>query len=77
MQQVVGMFYITWHSDENAKKKRPYSGDVTKVLSKKLDARLDAKNPLWKEGSYHWGEPEIGYFQSKDELELLHLTRGI
>ena len=33
-------------------------------------ARLDAKHPLWTEGSYHWGEPEMGYFLSKDEYVI-------
>ncbi|WP_344980364.1 hypothetical protein [Compostibacter hankyongensis] len=66
-RRVVGMFYITWHSDQLAKLKSPYAGDVTKVLAADPGARLDAKHPLWKEGSYHWGEPEAGYFLSKDE----------
>ena len=32
-------------------------------------ARL-TKHPLWTEGSYHWGEPEDGYFLSKDEYVI-------
>ncbi|MET6996447.1 hypothetical protein [Chitinophaga defluvii] len=69
-RRVVGMFYITWHSDNNALPKRDYAADVTKVLAKDPAARLDAKHPLWTEGSYHWGEPEMGYFLSKDEYVI-------
>jgi hypothetical protein len=69
-RRVVGIFYITWHSDNLANLKPPYSADVTKVLAEDPSARLDAKHPLWKEGSYHWGEPEAGYFLSKDEYVI-------
>lgn len=69
-RRVVGIFYITWHSDNLASLKPPYSADVTKVLAEDPSARLDAKHPLWKEGSYHWGEPEAGYFLSKDEYVI-------
>ena len=50
--------------------KSPYAADVTKVLAADPKARLDAKHPLWTEGSYHWGEPEMGYFLSKDEYVI-------
>ncbi len=66
-RRVVGVFYITWHGDgahNNAKDS--YTGDVTKILATDPSARLDAKNPHWTEGSYHWGEPECGYFLSRD-----------
>lgn len=69
-RRVVGIFYITWHSDSLAELKSPYAADVTKVLSADPAARLDAKHPLWTEGSYHWGEPEMGYFLSKDEYVI-------
>jgi hypothetical protein len=69
-KRVVGIFYITWHSDNLAKMKSPYSADVTKVLTADSNARLDAKNPQWKEGQYHWGEPEMGYFLSRDEYVI-------
>jgi len=69
-RQIVGIFYITWHSDSNNKMKSPYTADVSKILAKDPNARLDAKNPLWTEGSYHWGEPEEGYFLSKDEYVI-------
>jgi len=69
-RHVVGIFYITWHSDSLGTLKSPYTADVTKVLAGDPNARLDAKNPLWTEGSYHWGEPEMGYFLSKDEYVI-------
>ena len=64
--RAVSIFYITWHRDGLAGRKSPYAADVTKILAKDPAARLDAKHPLWTEGSYHWGEPEMGYFLSKD-----------
>ena len=70
-RRVVGIFYITWHSDNQFElKKSPYSGDVSKVLQQDPSTRLDGNHPLWKEDSYHWGEPEIGYFLSKDEYVI-------
>jgi hypothetical protein len=32
-RRVVGIFYITWHSDSLATLKSPYTADVTKVLA--------------------------------------------
>ncbi|TWF39219.1 hypothetical protein FHW36_106451 [Chitinophaga polysaccharea] len=69
-QRVVGIFYITWHSDGNANVKSPYTADVTKVLTQAPAARTNAQHPLWTYGSYHWGEPEMGYFLSKDEYVI-------
>jgi len=69
-RRVVGIFYITWHRDGLANMKSPYAADVTKVLATDPSARLDAKHPLWTEGSWHWGEPEMGYFLSKDEYVI-------
>jgi hypothetical protein len=66
-RRVVGIFYITWHTDSLHNLKSPYTADVTRVLARDPKARLDARHPLWTEGSYHWGEPEEGYFLSKDE----------
>jgi hypothetical protein len=65
-RRVVGIFYIAWHSDGLAKLKKPYAADVSRVLAADPQARLDARHSLWTEGSYHWGEPESGYFLSKD-----------
>ena len=69
-RRIVGIFYITWHSDNLYNLASPYSGDVMKVLQQDPSARFDGKHPLWKEGSYHWGEPETGYFLSKDEFVI-------
>lgn len=69
-RRVVGIFYVTWHSDDKASEKSPYGGDVTKILARDPAARLDAHNPLWAYGAYHWGEPESGYFLSKDKYVI-------
>jgi len=70
-RRVVGIFYVTWHRDALAKLiAYPYAGDVSRVLAADPKARLDAKHPLWKEPSYHWAEPEDGYFLSKDEYVI-------
>lgn len=65
-KRVVGIFYITWHDDGKAKWKAPYDGNVDKILSEHPEARLDGKHPAWKYPSYHWAEPEMGYFLSRD-----------
>ena len=69
-RRVVGIFYVTWHSDSNHKLKSPYAADVSRVLASDPKARLDAKHPLWTGGMYHWGKPEAGYFLSKDEYVI-------
>jgi hypothetical protein len=69
-RRVVGIFYITWHSDSAHKGDSPYAGDVSRILAADPKARLDAKHPLWSEGMYHWGEPEAGYFLSRDEYVI-------
>jgi hypothetical protein len=73
-QRVVGIFYITWHSDNmsNNSNDSVYLADVSKILSQDPSARLDAKHPLWTAGMYHWGEPEMGYFLSRDEYVIRH-----
>src|SRR5438067_471211 len=69
-RRVVGIFYIAWHRDSMHQLKSPYAADVSQILARDPKARLDAKHPLWTEGSYHWGEPENGYFLSKDEYVI-------
>ena len=69
-RRVAGMFYITWHQDARYNMPSPYLADVTKVLEKHPEARLDAEHSAWQGGSYHWGEPELGYFLSKDEYVI-------
>lgn len=69
-RRVVSIFYITWHGDGLANQKSPYAADVSKILGTDPAARLDAKHPLWTEHMFHWGEPELGYFLSKDEYVI-------
>lgn len=66
-RRVVGIFYITWHTQNLAGLRSPYEADVTKVLENAPEARLDARHEAWKYSSFHWGEPEMGYFLSQDE----------
>ena len=69
--RVVSIFYITWHTqDHYTNFKKPYSADVSKILKGDPLARSDAKHPLWTESSFHWGEPELGYFLSQDEYVI-------
>ena len=65
-ERVVGIFYITWHSQNKFNRPGPYT-DVTQILREDPSARFQNDNPLWKYGEYHWGEPEMGYFLSQDE----------
>jgi hypothetical protein len=69
-RRVVGIFYVTWHRDSLHNPNLPYTADVSRVLAADPDARLDAKHPRWAAGSYHWGEPEEGYFLSRDEYVI-------
>ncbi|MBF6628113.1 MAG: hypothetical protein ITG04_06345, partial [Proteiniphilum sp.] len=69
-RRVVGIFYITWHTQDKANMKQPYNADVTRILEKDPSARLKADHPLWEEGAYHWGEPEMGYFLNQDEYVI-------
>jgi hypothetical protein len=69
-RRVVGIFYITWHSDNLANMKSPYAADVSRILATDPNARLNTNHPLWSEASYHWGEPEMGYFLSRDEYVI-------
>ena len=70
-RRVVGIFYITWHSDSNHKLKSPYAADVSAACWPAI--RRPAWMPSIRSGpraSYHWGEPEAGYFLSKDEYVI-------
>ena len=70
-RRIVSIFYITWHTQDHFTNfKTPYSADVSKILNADPAARKDAKHPLWSEDSYHWGEPEMGYFLSQDEYVI-------
>ena len=69
--RTVGIFYITWHT-QNLHNGRPYKADVTKVLNSDPEARRNNDSPAWTAGSYHWGEPEYGYFLSQDRYVIRH-----
>jgi hypothetical protein len=69
-RRVVGIFYITWHTQGLANLEQPYNADVTKILGKDPSARFNAGHPLWYTNSYHWGEPEMGYFLSQDDYVI-------
>jgi len=71
-KRTVGIFYITWHDEGKYKIGVPYKADVTKVLNADPNARKDGKNKEWTIDSYHWGEPEYGYFLSQDEYVIRH-----
>ncbi|MBR5877144.1 MAG: hypothetical protein IKZ11_01105, partial [Alistipes sp.] len=66
-RRVVGMFYITWHTQDLHNQPTPYTGDITQILQKDPNARKDFKHPAWKNVWYHYAEPEMGYFLSQDE----------
>ena len=66
-RRVTGIFYITWHTQDKLKLEQPYNADVTKILHADPATRLDADHKLWYTNSYHWGEPEMGYFLSQDQ----------
>jgi hypothetical protein len=66
-RRVVGIFYITWHTQGLKNLPQPYRANVTTILEEDPAARLDANHTLWYTNSYHWGEPEMGYFLSQDE----------
>lgn len=67
--RTVGIFYITWHTQEKASLEIDMqTQDVSAIFNKDNTARLDGSNPAWGEYStYFWGEPEMGYFLSQDE----------
>lgn len=69
----VGIFYVTWHKASHHHGDKPYQGDVTKVLNADPKARLDGASSSWHGiGSFHWGEPEMGYFLSADPYVIRH-----
>ena len=69
-ERTVGIFYITWHGEDLYNAPRDYR-NVTEILEANPQARLTDKTGLWCAnnacGSFHWGEPEMGYFLSLDE----------
>ena len=68
-QRTVGIFYVTWHT-ENLHNGQPYTNDVTKILQ--ANPMAAKGNPDFPYASYHWGEPEYGYFLSQDRYVISH-----
>lgn len=66
-RRVVGIFYITWHTQDLHNQPTPYTGDITQILLKDPEARKDTNHPAWRHVWYHYAEPEMGYFLSQDE----------
>ena len=67
--RTVGIFYITWHT-QGLHNGQPYTYDVTKLLE---ENPMRAKgNPDFPYATYHWGEPEYGYFLSQDRYVARH-----
>ncbi|MCP4709287.1 MAG: hypothetical protein GY869_11730, partial [Planctomycetes bacterium] len=58
----VGIFYWTWHTPG-----RGGPNDNTKLLATVKDGTVE-----WpaKQGSHHWGEPELGYYQMTDPFVI-------
>jgi len=69
--RIVSIFYVTWHKDNHADTVSSYIADITRLLKENPDARLNDKDTSWRSDIYyHWGEPEFGYFLSKDEYVI-------
>ena len=67
--RTVGIFYITWHTP-NLHDGKPYTYDVTKLLEE--NPERSKGNPDFPYATYHWGEPEYGYFLSQDRYVCFH-----
>lgn len=68
-QRTVGIFYITWHTPDHHDG-QPYTYDVTKRIQ--ADPMCTRGNPDFPYATYHWGEPEYGYFLSQDRYVIRH-----
>ncbi len=69
-ERTVGIFYITWHT-QNLHNGIPYGADVSRVLAQDPNASRNSNSKAWGGfGSFHWGEPEWGYFLSQDEYVI-------
>ena len=67
--RTVGIFYITWHTKDHHDG-QPYTYDVTKRIE--ADPNCIYGNPDYPYATYHWGEPEYGYFLSQDKYVIRH-----
>lgn len=69
--RTVGIFYVTWHT-QNLHNGLPYASDVTEIINTDANATREWNNPQWVGSSFHWGEPEYGYFLSQDRYVIRH-----
>ena len=67
--RTVGIFYITWHT-QNLHNGQLYTYDVTKLLEE--NPMRTKGEPDFPYATYHWGEPEYGYFLSRDKYVCFH-----
>ena len=67
--RTVGIFYITWHT-QGIHDGQPYTRDVSKLIAD--DPMCTRGKPDWPYATYHWGEPEYGYFLSQDKYVCFH-----
>ena len=67
--RTVGIFYITWHTPDHHDG-QPYTYDVTKRIE--ANPMCTRGNPDFPYATYHWGEPEYGYFLSQDRYVCFH-----
>lgn len=67
--RTVGIFYITWHTPDHHDG-QPYTYDVSKRIE--ADSMCTRGNPDFPYATYHWGEPEYGYFLSRDRYVIFH-----
>ncbi len=67
--RTVGIFYITWHTPDHHDG-QPYTYDVTKRIQ--AAPMCTRGNPDFPYATYHWGEPEYGYFLSQDRYVIRH-----
>lgn len=70
--RTVGIFYVTWHTQNLHDRK--IIADVHNVLHADPGARINGESKAWLggAGSWHWGEPEYGYFLSRDKYVIRH-----
>lgn len=68
-QRTVGIFYITWHTPDHHNG-QPYTYDVSKRIAD--NPMCTRGNPDFPYATYHWGEPEYGYFLSRDRYVIRH-----
>lgn len=70
-QRTVGIFYVTWHT-QNFHNGKPYRFDIERIARTKEGdpdhLSLQQHHGQW----FHWGEPEYGYFLSQDRYVIRH-----